>query len=158
MECGWSYGAYSYFKDASQPKLWQYYLFPASKDTLQALKLTLDMTKEFQKTGITEAEFESAKRSLVNNAGFNFNTPLKRVENTLSEHLLGLPEGFWKDFGEKLSDLSRSEVNSAVSSFIKPDQLAISVLGTASQLKSGVAKTLGIDEKEIQTVSYSEDP
>lgn len=155
---GWSYGAYSYFKDASQPKLWQYYLFPASKDTLSALKVSLDMVKEFQKSGITQAEFDSAKRSLVNNAGFNFNTPLKRVENTLSERLLGLKEGFWKDFGNELSDLSIGEVNSAVSSFIKPDQLSISVLGTASQLRAGVAKTLGIDEKEIQTVSYSEDP
>jgi len=155
---GWSYGAYSFLKEGTQPRLWQYYLFPASKDTEAALKYSLEMLEDFKNKGLSEAEFSLAQRSLVNNAGFTFNTPLKRVENTLTERTLGLPEGFYKTFAEKLQALKLADVNQSVAKFLKPDQLSISVLATASQLKAGISKVTGVDEKNIQVINYSEDP
>lgn len=154
---GWSYGAYSYFKNATQPHLWQYYLFPASKDTVAALKKSLEMLDDLKKSGITSAEFETAKRSLVNNAGFNYNTPLKRVENALNEKILRLPTGFYKEFGKELEKLSLTDVNRAIQSFIDPKSAAISVLGTASQLKAPATEAAGLKPGDVKTVNFSED-
>ena len=71
---GWSYGAYSYFKHSREPRSWQFYLFPAAKDTPAALELTLHLVKDVQEHGIKADEFDFAQQSLVNSAGFMYNT------------------------------------------------------------------------------------
>ena len=151
---GWSYGAYSYFRNGTQPKSWQFYLFPASKDTVAALGYSLGMVETLKANGIKQEEFDFAKQSLVNSSGFMFNTTKKRVENKLNERTLDLPDGFFKSYGPELQKVSLNEVNSALKAFIKPDQLAIVVVATAKDMKTQLAKAAGVPEEQVQVVSW----
>jgi zinc protease len=154
---GWSYGAYSYFKQSRKPRSWQFYLFPAAKDTPAALAYTLNMVDDLQKKGVTQEEFSFAQQSLVNSAGFMYNTPRKRVENKLMEKTLGLPDGFMKTYGPKLQAVSLTQVNAALHNFIKPEKLSIVVLGTAKDLKAPLAKAAKMPESAIQVVPYNKE-
>jgi zinc protease len=154
---GWSYGANSYFRHGLQPRSWQVHLFPAEKDTPAALALTLAMVEDLANKGITSAEFEFAQQSLVNSAGFTFNTPVKRVENKLLERTLNLPDGFMRTFGPEVQKLRLDQVNTALKQFLKPGQLVVSVLGTAKNLKAPIAQAAGVKTEEVEVVPYTEE-
>lgn len=154
---GWSYGASSIFKYGQKPRSWHYHLFPAAKDTADALALTLQMTEHLHEHGITEEQFNFAQRSLVNSAGFMYSTPKKRIENALLEKTLHLPKGFMQSFGPELEKVKLSQVNAAFKKFLKPDQLAISVLGTAKDLKGPLMKAARVTPEQVSVVPYTEE-
>jgi zinc protease len=154
---GWSYGAYSYFRHGIQPRSFQAYTFPATKDTASALSLIDTMLHDWKMKGITQAEFDFAKASLINSSGFTYNTPAKRVENILLEKTLGMPDGFMKTFAEHLQKVTLAEANAAVKEFLDPDSMSVLVLGTAKDLKQKVADSLKVPSDEVRVVPYTKE-
>jgi zinc protease len=154
---GWSYGAYSYFRHATEPRSWQFYLFPAAKDTPDALALSLKLVEDVKEKGVTQAEFDLAQKSLINSSGFMYDTPTKRVENKLIERTLNLPDGFMKSYGPKLSEVTLPQVNSSLHDFLKPDHLMIVVVGTASELKDKLATAAGVPVDQVKVIPYTEE-
>lgn len=154
---GWSYGAYSYFRHGIRRRSFQAYTFPATKDTPATLSLIDGMLRDWKNKGITQEEYEFAKASLINSAGFSYNTPAKRVENTLLEKTLDLPDGFMKSFADKLEKVSLNDANAAVRDFLHPNRMSIMVLGTAKDLKAKIAKALDVPESEIRVVPFSKE-
>lgn len=152
---GWTYGAGSAFKMASQPHSWRVSFFPKNTDTPAAIKETLRLLTDLRDHGITQAEFEAAKSSMINSAGFNFNTPEKRIENLMVEKIFNLPEGYHKNFAKRISDISFEDVNQALKKFIEPDHVIIGLVATASITKAALAKELGIKEANIEIVDYT---
>ncbi len=131
------------------------HLFPATKDTPEALAYSLKLVETLQQKGLSEESFEFSKKSLVNKSGFMYNSPKKRVENTLLEKTLGLPDGFMKSYGPRLKKVDLEDVNTALARFLKPSQMAIAVLGTSSILKDALVKATGIPMKDVSVVSYT---
>jgi zinc protease len=154
---GWSYGAYSYFRHGIQPRSFQAYTFPATKDTAGTLSLIDSLLHDWKEKGISENEYEFAKASLINSAGFSYNTPAKRVENILLEKTLNLPDGFMKSFASKIENVSLSDANSAVKKYLRPDQMSVLILGTAKDLKSKAAESLKFPEEKIVVVPYTKE-
>ncbi len=154
---GWSYGANSGFRFGQEPRYWRAHLFPASKDSAPALAETLHLIDELKKSGITADEFAFAQSSIVNKSGFMYNTPAKRVENAILEKTLNLPTGFMKSYGPEVAKVTRNEVNSAMSKYLKPEQLAITVVGTASELKEALAKAAGIPADQVVVKPYAKE-
>jgi zinc protease len=154
---GWSYGANSAFRFGLQPRSWHVHLFPAAKDTPSALAYSLKLVETLKQNGLSPEQFNFSKKSLINSAGFMYNTPKKRVENKLLERTLDLPDGFMKTFGPALSKVSLSDVNSALKGFLKPEKMAITVLGTAKDLKEPLAKAAGVPLSEVEVVSYTQE-
>jgi len=151
---GWSYGAYAYQRFGIEPRNWQAYTFPAAKDTPEAVARIIDMIGDWKRNGITEEEFTFNQQSMVNSSGFLLNTSKKRVENTLLEQALNLPDGFFKSYRANLEQLTRAQVNDTVREFINPEQLTVFILGTAKELRPRLAKTLGVDEKTIEVIPF----
>ena len=154
---GWTYGAGSGFKIGSKPHSWRVSFFPKNADTPAAVSEALKMIGDLKKNGITEAEFDASKKSIVNSAGFSYNTPSKRLENRLTEVIFGLPEGYFKGFANRISALTREEVNASLGRFLDPDHLMIGLVATAKVSKPGIAKALGIPEKEIEVQDYQKE-
>jgi len=152
---GWTYGAGSAFKMASQPHSWRVSFFPKNDDTPAAIKETLRLLNDLRDHGITQTEFDAAKSSMINSAGFSFNTPKKRIENLMIEKIFNLPEGYHKNFANRISSLSLEDVNQALKKFIEADHVMIGLVATASITKAPLAKELGIKESEIEVVDYT---
>ena len=154
---GWTYGAGSAFKFGSTPHTWRVSFFPKNADTSAAIKEALHLIEDLKEKGITEAEFEASKKSILNNAGFDYNTPQKRMSNRLVEVIYGLPEGYFRDYANRIEKISRDEVNAAVRKFIDPSRIMIGLVATASISKTDIAKTLGIPEKDLEIQSYQKE-
>jgi zinc protease len=154
---GWSYGANSGFRFGQEPRYWRAHLFPASKDAAPALAETLHLIDQMKTAGVTGTEFSFAQTSIVNKSGFMYNTPAKRVENALLEKTLNLPTGFMKSYGPEVAKVTRDQVNKAMGSFLKPDKMAITVVGTASELKEPLAKAAGIPVDQVVVKPYAEE-
>ena len=152
---GWTYGAGSAFKMGSQAHTWRVSFFPKNGDTPPAIKEALKLIKELHDHGITQEEFDAAKRSMINSAGFNYNTPSKRIENMLVEKIFGLPAGYHKDMAKRIQDITLADANAALKAFIQPDHLMVGLVGTASISKAAIAKELAIPEQKIEVVNYS---
>lgn len=152
---GWSYGASSFMRHGLQPRSWQMYFFPAAKDAAGALALGLQLAEDAKKNGLTREEFDLAKESLINSAGFMYDTPKKRVENLLLEKTLRLPEGFMKTYAAELDKVSYSRANEAFQSFLKPDAFAITVLATAKDLKAPLAEAAKVPLEKVQVVPFN---
>ena len=154
---GWSYGAYSYQRHGTQPKTWQAYTFPANKDSPDAAVKLVEMITDWHEKGIDATEFEFNQKSMVNSAGFMFNTPKKRVENILLERTLNLPDGFFRTYGPEIGKLKLESVNAAVKQLIQPENLNIFVLGTAKELRPRLAAALKVKESEIAVIPFNKD-
>lgn len=154
---GWSYGAGSHFRFGTQPRSWQYALFPKSTYAIEALKTTFEMVDALKTKGLADAEFDFSKNSSINSAEFNFNTPQKRTENRILEITLGLPKGFMERTANKLKKVSLSDANRAIRDFLKPDQFAVVMVGTAKDLLPMIQEKLGISEKEIEVYPYTQE-
>jgi zinc protease len=152
---GWSYGAYAYQRHGTQPRTWQAYTFPANKDTPEAAVKLVEMITEWREKGITPTEFEFNQKSMVNSAGFMFNTPKKRVENILLERSLNLPNGFFRTYGPEISKQSVESVNAAVKEVLHPERLSVFILGTAKQLRPRLAAALKVKESEIEVIPFN---
>lgn len=151
---GWTYGAGSSFKNALLPHSWKVAFFPKNADTAPAIVEALKLIRVFGEKGLTPEEFSFAKQGLINGAGFNFNTPMKRLENKLFEKFYGLPDGTVEGLADRLKELDLAIVNQAVKDFVKPQQMLIGIVGTASTLKADLAKALKISEGEIEVQDY----
>jgi zinc protease len=151
---GWTYGAGSGFRFGSTPHSWKVSFFPKNSDTPAAVREALKMISELGEKGLSKEEFESSKTSLLNGAGFQYNTPAKRMENRLMEVIFGLPEGYFRDFASRIEKISHEEVNAAVRRFIQPSRLMVGLVATAGLSKKDLAKTLGVPEKEIEVQDY----
>jgi zinc protease len=154
---GWSYGAYSSLKFGRQPHSWQFNLFPAAKYADHALELALELVKTVKEGGITESEFNFSRDSIVNNSGFRYNTPQKRVENTLMEQVLELPKGWFKEFGNRVSKVTLDEVNASLKARLDPDHLVITAVATAKDQKENLAKAAGVRPESVRVVPYTEE-
>ncbi len=154
---GWSYGADSQFRFGRQPRYWKVHLFPAEKDTAEALKKTVELITELQTGNLQKEEFEQSKVSLVQGAAFIGNTPQKRMENRILEKMLDLPRGFFSSYADHLDSVSLSASNEALRTFIHPNQLLITVLGTASRLKKPLQEALGLNDADVIVIPYQQE-
>jgi zinc protease len=154
---GWAYGASSQLMGGSRPRSWTVAYSPASKDSGAALKYGLGMVAELRDKGISQAEFQFARDSLINGAGFMYNTPKKRVENRILERMLELPDGFMASYAEKFAQLTLDDVNRSLKEFLHPDQLAIAVVATAAEMKGPLAEAAGLPADQVRVVPYTED-
>ena len=151
---GWSYGASSGFRFGTQPHSWQLHIFPATKDTPAALRKLIDLIRDLKMAGIAPEEFEFSKTSIIQGAAFSYDTPAKRVENTLIEKIYGLPSSFFRDYADHVKDVTLAQVNQALQRFVQPDHLQITIVGTAAELKPRLIQEAGFSDSEIQVRDY----
>jgi zinc protease len=154
---GWTYGAGSGFKLASRAHTWKVSFFPKNADTPAAIAEALKLIRELKDQGISKADFDAGKQAMINNAGFNFNTPAKRLENKLTEKMFGLPDGYFRNFAKRIDAVTLDQVNAALKKFLTPDHLMVGIVGTAAVSKTDIANSLGIPERLIEVQDFQKE-
>ncbi len=152
---GWTYGAYNSFKFGKTHRHFAMYFFPKNEDSVPAIKLALELFADFLNKGITKEEFEFAKKSLVNNSPFNYDTSKKRLDNATQEHLLSFPNGYFKDFSSKIESVDFAEIPSVLKKSFNPEQLTLVVVGDAAMLKKDTQSLPGFKQTVVK--NYLED-
>ncbi len=140
---GWSYGCYSWYRSGRQPLYFGMHAVPSNKDAIPALKLMIQLFQDYGRKGITKAEFEFAKKSLVSQSAFLQDSVRKRLDNKVTEAVLGLEKGFYDKYQGKLKSLTYAKVQSAIRRNVDPSRLFAVVLGSVDQLNLATHGTKG---------------
>lgn len=132
---GWSYGAYSWFRPKKQPGEFGMMAYPATKDTMDTLKLMLSLYEDYAKSGLTQEEFDRSKSNLINEFAFKIDTARRKVGQLLMIELMGLPKDYLETYRDKLKSVTLEQVNQAIQKYSDPKNLIITVLCTAKDIK-----------------------
>ena len=152
---GWSYGAYSWFRSGRKPLYFAMQSVPSNKDTIPALNLMLKLFESFAKKGITKAEFDFAKNSLVSQGAFLQDTVRKRLDNKVTEAVLELQNGFYDSYQKKLKSVTYARVQKVIKKRFQPTNIFAVILGTYQDLEAELQK---LKFKKIWKVPFDQKP
>ena len=86
------------------------------------------------KKGISTRELSFIKKFLARSYAFEVDTASKRVQQALDIELMSWPADYYSDYVEKTKAIALDAANSAIRTRIQPENLAIVMVGTASQI------------------------
>jgi zinc protease len=144
---GWSYFAYSH--PILHPACAEFHvsLAPGNDYAVEALALVRAMIREAAEGGITAEEMEQARTTRLNGLPFEIDTAGKRLELAIRARTLGYDR---LAASQAMVGLSLADVNRSFGARIRPDRLAMAVVGTASALLEKLEKEVG----PVEVVPY----
>jgi zinc protease len=146
---GWSYGAYSNLPYDRHRRGFSLWTFPKASDAAPCIALELSLLEKWWQDGVTPRELSWAQRYLVRSHAFAVDTAGKRVGQALDETLYSLPAGYHKDYLDRVQAVTLEEVNAAIRARITPEDLVVSVVGTAKEIldpvRDAIPKVASVD-------------
>lgn len=152
---GWSYGAYSYFSPSRRSGTFSVRFYPNNENTAAAIELALTLLEQLAEDGITEEELAFATSYLINQFPFKIDTTPKRIEQLMTGELLGWPADFLDRYMDDVGGVTLEAANAALRRHIHPRDLVITVVGTASLIRDGLATLPGV--KDVRVHPHDQD-
>lgn len=150
---GWSYGAYSSMPYDRRRQAFSMWTFPAATDAAACIALELQLLTTWVNEGITEEELANAKSYLIRSNVFQTDTAAKRMGLLLDEHLHALPQDYHRRFTERVAAVTRDQANAAIRRRISLDNLLVTVVGTASDIRGPVEQAIA-DLASTQVIPF----
>ncbi|MEH2321019.1 MAG: pitrilysin family protein [Nostoc sp.] len=126
---GLTYGIYSGFAAGINPGPFLIQMQTAPLDTQKAIASTLALLKQLREQGITEAEFNAAKRSITNSYPVDLANPSDVSSMILDNAVLGLSRSEIRDFPLRIQAVTMAQMQQAIEDLIKPENLVIVTTG-----------------------------
>ncbi|MGH7999821.1 MAG: M16 family metallopeptidase [Brasilonema sp.] len=126
---GLTYGIYSGFATGINPGPFLIQMQTAPKDTQKAITSTLALLKQLREQGITEAELNTAKRSITNSYPVDLANPSNVASIVLENAVYGLSQAEIREFPKRISAVTPNQVQQTIQELIHPDQLVIVTAG-----------------------------
>jgi zinc protease len=83
------------------------------------------LLKDIRDKGITQSEFDVAKKSLINGFSTEFADPDTIASSLLSDESYGLPIGDFYQFPKRIESVTLDQVNRAAKELLQPDNMLI---------------------------------
>lgn len=126
---GLTYGIYSFFQAGIYPGPFAISLQTAPEDAAQAIESTLALLRQVQTNGVTQAEIETAKRSLTSSYPVDLADPSTLTSEVLYNEVYGLSLEEIRQYPEKIEAVTSEQVQQVVEDLIHPDRLVIVTTG-----------------------------
>ena len=126
---GLTYGIYSGFAAGINPGPFLIQMQTAPGDTQKAIASTLALLKQLREQGVTEDEFNTAKRSITNSYPVDLANPSDVSSIILSNAILGLSRAEIREFPQKIQAVTMVQLQQAIKDLIKPENLVIVTAG-----------------------------
>lgn len=130
---GLTYGANSSFEPARQTGTFQASTFTRTEKTADAIRMLVDLLKEFKQNPATKEEFDEAKAYLMGSFAVSIETAAAVAGRVLTTAVYGLPEDYYPKFRERLQALTREQMSSSLQKFLETDKLTIVAVGNAKE-------------------------
>jgi len=154
---GWTYGAYSAF---TKPKDLGYFVAEANcrtEVTDSALTELMGELNRITKEPVSDAELTTAKSYLVGNFPTTIETPGQIAAQIGQVKLLGLDKSYLENYRKEVAEVTPAKVQAAMSKHIKPDQVAIVLVGDAAAIKDKVEPIASVTTYDIDGNAVSLD-
>jgi len=128
---GLTYGASSYFEPSRFAGIFEASTFTRTEKTADAIRMLVDLLKEYRENPATDEEFEEAKAYLSGSFAIATETASSVASRVLAAEVNGLGSDYWPRYRERLEKLTRAEVEAAVRRFLQPERVTITAVGNA---------------------------
>ncbi|HYO13682.1 MAG TPA: pitrilysin family protein [Thermoanaerobaculia bacterium] len=149
---GLSYGAGSWFREATNPGWFQASTFSKTESTVEALKVALEVIRSLEQTPVPDLELTAAKRFITGSFPLEIETPNGIATRILEAMQFGLGKEFLETYNEKIQAVTAADVKSFAEARIQPETMVIVLAGNASAFSDALKKEVG----EFQTIPYRE--
>ncbi|MBD2345140.1 M16 family metallopeptidase [Anabaena subtropica] len=129
---GLTYGIYSGFAAGVNPGPFLIQMQTAPTDADQAIASTIALLKQLRGKGVTEAEFNTAKRSITNSYPVELANPSDVSSIILDNAVYGLSVGELQEFPQRIQAVTMADVQQAIQDLIKPENLIVVTAGPIS--------------------------
>ncbi len=126
---GLTYGIYSAFAAGINPGPFSIQMQTAPGDTQKAIASTLALLKQLREQGVTNAELNTAKRSISNSYPVELANPSDVASIILSNSVYGLSPAEIQELPRHIEGVTPAQVQQAIQELIKPDNLVIVTAG-----------------------------
>ncbi len=134
---GLTYGIYSGFAAGINPGPFLIQMQTAPLDTQKAIASTLALLKQLREKGVTEAEFNTAKRSISNSYPVDLANPSNVSSIILDNSVLGLSRSEIREFPQRIQAVTMADMQQAIEDLIKPENLVIVTAGPGDTVPKG---------------------
>ncbi|MHC0064678.1 M16 family metallopeptidase [Nostoc sp. UIC 10890] len=134
---GLTYGIYSGFAAGVNPGPFLIQMQTAPLDAQKAIASTLALLKQLREQGVTEAEFNTAKRSISNSYPVDLANPSNVSSIILDNAVLGLSRSEIREFPQRIQAVTMADMQKAIEDLIKPENLVIVTAGPGNTVPKG---------------------
>ncbi|MEH1965422.1 M16 family metallopeptidase [Nostoc sp.] len=134
---GLTYGIYSGFAAGINPGPFLIQMQTAPGDAQKAIASTLALLKQLREQGVTEAEFNTAKRSITNSYPVDLANPSNVSSIILDNAVLGLSRSEIQEFPQRIQAVTMADMQQAIEDLIKPENLVIVTTGPGETVPKG---------------------
>jgi zinc protease len=134
---GLTYGIYSGFAAGINPGPFLIQMQTAPGDAQKAIASTLALLKQLREQGVTEAEFNTAKRSITNSYPVDLANPSNVSSIILDNAVLGLSRSEIRDFSRRIEAVTMAQMQQVIQDLIKPENLIIVTAGPGDTVPKG---------------------
>lgn len=135
----WAYGAGTLIWDAKGQRPMIAYAPVQTDKTKESVS---EIVKEFKQfTGdkpLTDAEFEKVTTNTILGLPGRWETNSAVLSSLVDQQKYNLPADYWQEYGDRLRQLSASEVRQLSSQLVKADQLSFFVVGDKEKVLPGL--------------------
>ncbi len=135
---GLTYGANSTVDSARLAGLWNATSFTRTEETVNAMKVMLEVINEFRKNPATPAELTEATAYLSGVFALQVETAGAVAGRVLTSALNGLPNDYWQTYRDRVRKITAADVSAAVERHVSPADLTIVAVGNASAFAKGL--------------------
>ena len=132
---GFTYGAYSFFLGEKKTGMFGIQTSVKTEVTDSALTEIFSILDNYTNTGLTNEELNSTKESYLNSAAMKYETPNQKLGFLNRILTYDLDPSYIDKQADILNDMTLTEVNSLASSKIKPNEMAIVIVGNKYLIK-----------------------
>ncbi|WP_442994272.1 M16 family metallopeptidase [Scytonema sp. PRP1] len=129
---GLTYGIYSAFAAGINPGPFLIQMQTAPSDAQKAITSALALLKQLREQGITEAELNTAKRSITNSYPVELANPSNVATIVLENAIYGLSQAEIREFPKRIQAVTLPQVQQAIQELIHPDKLVITTAGSGA--------------------------
>lgn len=126
---GLTYGIYSGFAAGVNPGPFLIQMQTAPTDAEAAIASTIALLKQLREQGVTEAEVNTAKRTITNSYPVELANPSEVSSIILDNSIYGLSASEIRDFPQRIQAVTMTDVQQAIKDLIKPENLVIVTAG-----------------------------
>lgn len=149
-EKGLTYDIDSYFAMRAEPGPFGISTFTKNETTLEAIRETIKLVKEYQEEGPTEKELQDAKSYLAGSYPLNFETPGQIANQLLNIELYNLGPDYIAKYRSRVEAVTAQDVQRVARQYIHPDDMNIVVVSKADAVKDSLESLGPVEVIEIQ--------
>ncbi|MDJ0734127.1 MAG: pitrilysin family protein [Nostocaceae cyanobacterium] len=128
---GLTYGIYSDMQAGKNFGIFSIEMQTAPEDANQAIASTRKLLEDVYTRGVTAAEVETAKQTLIGNYNVSLAKPEELTSKVLWNQLYGLKPKELRDFTQKIKKVTLEEVNQAARELLDPNKIVVVTAGSS---------------------------